>query len=148
MTVDHYFQDDFYLKARYVGENLGEDNIMEVWFEDIKEDVLVEIYIFIRNHVVESSKIKGHLNDWEINVIKVNTRSIWRLYRVKGIDRGYRLWMYRRSSKQDLEAKSNIPRDQKANISINECNKVKKDWEKFRNKIPNNFREAFLLDNL
>ena len=56
--------------------------------------------------------------------------------------------MYRRSSKQELEAKSNIPREFKAKISINEQDKVKKDWEKFRNKIPNNFREAFLLDYL
>ena len=81
----------FFLKARYVGENLGEDNIMEVWFEDLKEDVPVELERYIRNHMVESSKIKGYLNDWEVKVIKVNTRSIRRLYRVKGIDRGYRL---------------------------------------------------------
>ena len=56
--------------------------------------------------------------------------------------------MYRRSSKQELEAKSKMPRDLKAKISINEQNYVKKDWEKFGNKIPNNFREEFLLDNL
>ena len=73
----------FFLQASYVGENLGEDNIMEVWFEDLKEDVPVELDIFIRNHVVESSKIKCHLNDWEVKVRKVNTRSIRRLYRVK-----------------------------------------------------------------
>ena len=56
--------------------------------------------------------------------------------------------MYRRSSKQELEAKLKMPRDIKANISINERNKVKKDWDKFGNKISNNFRKAFLLDDL
>ena len=56
--------------------------------------------------------------------------------------------MYRSSGNQELEAKSKMPRDLKANISINGKNYVKKDWEKFGNKIPNNFREAFLLDDI
>ena len=81
----------FFLGARYVGENLGEDNIMQVLFEDLKEEFPVELEKYIRNHVVESSRIKGNLNDWAVKVMKVNTRAIRRLYRVRGIDRGYRL---------------------------------------------------------
>ena len=31
--VDHYFKDRIlFLKARYVGDTIGEDNITEVWF--------------------------------------------------------------------------------------------------------------------
>ena len=39
-----------------------------------------------------------------------------------------------------------MPRDLKAKMSRNERNKGKKDWEKFGYKIPNNYREALLLD--
>ena len=56
--------------------------------------------------------------------------------------------MYRRSSTQEFDAKSKMQRDLKAKISINERNKVKKYWEKYGNKNPNYFREAFLLDNI
>ena len=45
-----------------------------------------------------------------------------------------------------MKDKSNIPRDLKAKISRNCCNKVKKDWDKFGYKIIKNSREALLLD--
>ena len=52
------------MKARYVGENLGEDKIKDVRFEDLEEDVPVELEKYIRNHVVDASEIKGPFNDW------------------------------------------------------------------------------------
>ena len=39
-----------------------------------------------------------------------------------------------------------MPRDLKTKMPRNERNKGKKDWEKFGYKIPNNSREALLLD--
>ena len=80
-----------FLKAGYVGETLGEDNIMEVKFEDLNKDVPVELAQYIRNHVVEASMRKGPLNSWEVKVMKCHARAIRRLYRVKDIDRVYSL---------------------------------------------------------
>ena len=82
--VDHYFRDEIlFLKARYVVETLGEDNSMEVRFEDLNRDVPVEIARYIRNHVLEASRRNGTLNAWEVKVLKGHTRAIRRLYRVK-----------------------------------------------------------------
>ena len=47
------------MKARYVGETLGEHEIMEVIFEDLKKDVPVEPEKYIRKHVVEEYRRKG-----------------------------------------------------------------------------------------
>ena len=44
-----------------------------------------------------------------------------------------------------MEDKSKIPRSLKTKMSINDCNKVRKDWEKFGYNITNNYREAILL---
>ena len=75
--VDNYLKDGIlFLKARYVGDTLGEDNIMGVIFEYLKKDVLVELEIYIRNYVVEASRRKAHLNTLEVKVLKVNTISI------------------------------------------------------------------------
>ena len=54
----------------YVGDNLGEDNITEVWFEDLKKDVRVELARYIRNYVVEVSRRKGLLNAWSLKVVQ------------------------------------------------------------------------------
>ena len=45
---------DFFLEGEVFCDNLGEDNITEVQFEELKKDVPVEIEIYIRNHVVEA----------------------------------------------------------------------------------------------
>ena len=47
------------MKARYVGETLGEYESMEVIFEDLKNDVQSELERYIRNHVVEEYGRKG-----------------------------------------------------------------------------------------
>ena len=62
---DHYSKEGiFFLKAGYVGETLGEYNITEVLFEDIKKDVLFELEIHIRNYVIESLRRKSNFNAW------------------------------------------------------------------------------------
>ena len=96
--------------------------------------------------MVESSRIKGLFNAWAVKVLKGYTRAIGNLYHVRDVDRGYRLEMDRRYIKQVLEAKSNMPRSLKANMSRNDCKKVKNDWEKLGYNITNNSREALLLD--
>ena len=77
------------MKARYVGDTTGKDNITEVLFEYQKEDFTVKLARNIRNHVVETSRRKVPLNDWAIKVLKGYTRAIRCLYRLKDIDRGY-----------------------------------------------------------
>ena len=78
--VDYYFKDGiFLLKARYIGMTLGEDNIMKVTFEDLNKDVPFEIVRYIRNYVVDSSRIKGPFNAWAVKVLKSHTRDIRRL---------------------------------------------------------------------
>ena len=147
MIVDNYFKDGFlFLKARYVGETLVEDNITEVRFEDLNKDVSVDLGRYIRNHVVEASRRTGTSSAWAVNILKGYTRDISCLYRVTEIGRGYRLEMDGMSRKQALEAKLKIPRVLRANMSRNESKKVKKDREKFGYKITNNSREALFLD--
>ena len=51
-----------------------------------------------------------------------------------------------RERNQALEDKANMKRSLKANMSINQRNKIKKDWEKFGYKITNNSSEVLLLD--
>ena len=90
--VDHYFKGRILLlKGRYVGETLGEDDIMEVLFEYLKKDIPVKIARYIRDHVVEASRIKVPLNSWMVKAIKCHTRSNRHLYRVKDIYRVYKL---------------------------------------------------------
>ena len=108
------------MKARYGGETLGEVEIMEVIFEDIEEDVPVELARFIRNHVLDASMIKGTFNDWKLKVIKGNNGAIRRLYRVQDIGRGYSLEMARRERNRLLKSKSKIPRSQDPKISQSE----------------------------
>ena len=89
---DHYFNDGIlFLKERYVRETLGEDNTMEVPFLEQKKDFPVELARYIRNYVVETSRREGHFNAWAVNVLKVHTRDIRYIYRVKDISRVYRL---------------------------------------------------------
>ena len=66
--------------------------------------------------MVEESRRKVPFNTWEIKVLKGHTISIRHLYRVKDIDKGYRLEIARRSRKQALKSKSNMPRSLKANM--------------------------------
>ena len=54
--------------------------------------------------------------------------------------------MDRRVKKQVLKAKSKMPRSIKEKMSINECNKGNNDRGNFGLNIPNNYREAILLD--
>ena len=96
------------MKAGYVGNNLGEDNITEVWFEDLKKDVPFKLARYIRNYVVEASGRKGPFNTWGFKVINGQNRSIRCMYPVRDIDWGYRLKMDRRDKKKSLEAKSNM----------------------------------------
>ena len=51
------------MKKSYVGENLGEDKIKDVRFEDLEEDVPVELEKYIRNYVVEEYGRKGPLKE-------------------------------------------------------------------------------------
>ena len=78
--VDYHFKYGmFLLNARYVGETLGEDNIMEVTLEDLNKDVPFEIVRYIRNYVVDSSRIKVPFNAWVVIILKSHTRAIRRL---------------------------------------------------------------------
>ena len=79
------------MKARYFGETLVEDNIMEVRFEDLNNDVPIELARYIRKHVVEASSIKGTFNAWVIKFLKGHTIDIRCLYHVTEVDKGYRL---------------------------------------------------------
>ena len=95
--------------------------------------------------MVEAYSRKVTFNAWTLKVIKVHTRAISTLYRIKYIDSSYSLEMAIRSRKQSLEEKSNIKISLKANISRNECNKANKDWGGFGYNIPSNYMEALLL---
>ena len=75
----------------HVGENLVEDNIMVVRFEDLNKYLPVELARYIKNHMVEASMIKGPFNNWVFNVLKGHTIVIRFLYRVRYIGRGCRL---------------------------------------------------------
>ena len=55
--------------------------------------------------MAEEYRRKGTFNAWAVKVLKGHTRAIRRLYRVKDIDRGYRLEMDKRERKQALKAK-------------------------------------------
>ena len=104
--VGHLFKDVIlFLKARYIGETLGEDNIAKVKFEDLKKDVPVELARYIRNNVVEASRRKGPFNAWAVKVLKDHTRDIILFYCVKDIGRGYRLEMDIRERNQAIGAK-------------------------------------------
>ena len=61
--VGHYFKYGILLlKTGYVVRTLVEDNIMEVWFEDLKKDLMVELERYIINYVIEASSRKVSLN--------------------------------------------------------------------------------------
>ena len=69
--------------------------------------------------MVEASRIKAPFAAWVVKVKKGHTKAIRRFYRVRDIDRGYKLEITRRSNKQVLKAKSNIPRYLKKMITRN-----------------------------
>ena len=96
--------------------------------------------------MVELFGRKGPFNDWELTVLKGHTSAIRCLYYFGYIDGGYRLEMYRRSKKQVLKTKLNMPRSLKAKLAIKERRKVKNDQDKFGYKFPKNFSKARLLD--
>ena len=52
---------------------------MEVLYEDLKKDVLVELAIYIRNHVVYACRGKDRFNACVAKILKVHTRAIRRL---------------------------------------------------------------------
>ena len=79
------------MKARYFGETLGEDNIREVLFEDLKKDDTVGLAIYIRNYVSEASRRTGTFITWDVKFLKDHTISIRRFYPVKEIYRFYKL---------------------------------------------------------
>ena len=61
--VGNYFKYGILLlKTGYVVRTLVEDNIMEVWFEDLKKDLMVELERYIINYVIEASSRKVSLN--------------------------------------------------------------------------------------
>ena len=75
--VGHYFKYGILLlKTGYVVRTLVEDNIMEVWFEDLKKHVTIELEIYIINNLVESSRRKIPFNVWVVKVQKGHTRAI------------------------------------------------------------------------
>ena len=71
------------MEAIYVGKTLGEDNIMGVWFEDLNKDAMVELALYIINHVVEASRRKGSFNTWVVKVLKGRNRDITNIYHVR-----------------------------------------------------------------
>ena len=85
-----------FLKQRCIGETLGEDNIVEIRFKDLNKDVPVEPARYIRNHVVEVSRIKGPLDSWTVKVLKGPTIPSRGLYHNLDNDRGCILKMDRR----------------------------------------------------
>ena len=95
--------------------------------------------------MLETFRIKGPFNDWVKKVLKGHTRSIRRVYRFKEVDRVSSLEMDRRTNNKSLKEKSKIPRSLKEKMSRNELNKGIKDRGKFGYKIPNNYREVFLI---
>ena len=56
--VDHYFNNcSLFLKVKYSGGTLGEDNIIEVLFSILKKYLPIELAIYVNNYVVESSRL-------------------------------------------------------------------------------------------
>ena len=61
--VGNYFKYGILLlKTGYVVRTLVEDNTMEVWFEDLKKDLMVELERYSINYVIEASSRKVSLN--------------------------------------------------------------------------------------
>lgn len=135
--VDHSFQDGvLVLKARYQGHITGE-NIVEIPFSILKKDVPLECARYIRNYVVENRR-HGNYNTWALNMIKKHTRAIRRLYRSYNIDKSMRVCKTRRANQNQKSQPLGVPRNTKKT----------KTTEKFGIKIPNNTREALLLDKM
>ena len=65
-----------------VSETLGEDNIMELRFENLKKDLSVELAIYIIKLVVEESRRKSLSTSWSIQLLKGHKISIRHLNRV------------------------------------------------------------------
>ena len=155
--VDHYFKDGaLILKARYWSDVLGEDNILEVPFGILKKDYPMDVARYVKNYVVEKSRRDGQFNAWASKVLKANARRIKRMYRMKEIDRSFRIGVLKQSGRDKQlsrlrlisKSKSTVPRALKKKISKNARNQRKEMREKFGIKIPNNTREALLLDRM
>ena len=95
----------FLLKVKYIGETLGRDNIIDVLFEDLKRDILVELERDIINHVFQESSTKGSFNAFAVIVLKAHTISNSCLYRFRYIDMACGLEMASREKKQAFKAK-------------------------------------------
>ena len=119
------------MKESSGGDNLGEDNTMEILFEYLKKDVPVELAIYTRKYVTEASRKMIPFNDWAVKVLKGHIRAIGCLYHVKDNDKGSGLERDKTNRKQALKDKSKIPISLKAKMSRNGQNKGKKDEEKF-----------------
>ena len=107
----------------------------EIPFNVIKKDRPIETAKFIRDNVVESKR-GGRYNQWAKKVIKQSERTIRRLSRYHNIDKVIRM------------RKNSIITMNLRRMSKNTRNKKIVNREKFGIKIPNNVREALILDRI
>ena len=107
----------------------------EIPFNVIKKDRPIETAKFIREKVVEGKR-GGKYNQWSQKILKQTQRTLRRLSRYHNIDRIMRL------------RKMNTITINLRRLSKNARNSKLKQREKFGIKIPNNVREALILDRI
>jgi len=151
--MDHRFEKGILkLKVKYYNESNGKDNVVEVPFGIMKKDEPVSLAKYIKRYVVESSRRNGTFNVWATKVLKANARAIRRLYRIKEVDKAFRIGGTKvsRRNRQLMRGEvldtKDCQKEIKRKLSRNARNQKKKIREKFGIKISRNTREALLLD--
>jgi hypothetical protein len=128
--VDHVFKDGvLILKIKYQGESMGE-HILDVPFAVLKKDVPLELAKYVRYHVLDRKR-NGFYNQWANKRIKTHTRCIKCLYQSYNIN---------------CTLCVNRTRAVRNRMSMKSRNARVKDRMKYNIQVPNNTREALLLD--
>ena len=130
--VDHYFkQGSLIIKAIYSDNNEVEYTV-EVPFSIIKKDVPLEVARYINQNVVENRR-GGKYNTWSKSVLKTHNRSIRRLHRIY-------LPIYTVTRRASSNRKNKLRQSRNQRLAKDRFR------EKFGIKIPNNMKEALILD--
>ena len=107
----------------------------DIPFNIIKKDRPLETAKYIRSNVVEKKR-NGKYNNWAMGIIKQSIRTVRRLSRLYNVDRIMRL-------RKNADVVMKIRR-----LSKNTRDKNIKNKEKFGVKVPNNVRDALILDRI
>ena len=142
--VEHEFKDGVLIfKALFISSQ-DEEMDFEIPFNILKRDAPVEVARYISLHVVEQKR-NGRYNNWAKKVLKNHNRNIRRLYRMYNVDKTIRV----ARTKRGIKNQHTIRRNNTTNASGEKAKKKKPIMtEKFGIKIPQNTRQALLLDRI